>query len=49
MTDRYVVVLRRGTWETVWHAGSLAECEQRAAYYNTRYQTDEYRVEAYRD
>lgn len=49
MKDRYVVVLRRGTWETVRHAGPLAECEQRAAYLNDRYQTDEYRVEAYRD
>ena len=49
MTDRYVVVLRRGTWETLLRIGPRSECEHRAAYLNDRYQTDEYLVEPYRD
>ena len=49
MKDRYVVVLRRGTWETLLHIGPRSKCEARAKYLNDRYQTDEYRVEAYRD
>lgn len=49
MNDRYVVVLRRGTGETLLRIGPRSECEYRAAYLNDRYQTDEYLVEPYRD
>lgn len=41
----YVVVLRRTGFETVLYFGTKQECDDRAADYNNKYQTDEYKVE----
>lgn len=47
--NEFVVVLRRGLWSTVLHIGQEGSCRLEADRLNTEYQTDEYKVEPWKD
>ena len=46
-TDKYVVKIKRATYESIVFLGPKSEAEAKAAELNLQYQTDEYKLEKF--